>query len=73
MPRQGWLYLSVNHLCFYSFLFGKEIKIIIKWADIKVSFLRKCIVSQKHLPQLLTATRAKEYRFVSRIYYRDNT
>lgn len=36
-PRQGWIYLSVNHLCFYSNIFGNEIKLIIKWADIKVS------------------------------------
>ncbi|CAG2161932.1 unnamed protein product [Oppiella nova] len=35
LPRQGWLYLSVNHLCFYSYLFGKELKLIIKWIDIK--------------------------------------
>ncbi|CAG2100341.1 unnamed protein product [Medioppia subpectinata] len=35
LPRQGWLYLSVNHLCFYSYLFGKELKLIIKWVDIK--------------------------------------
>ena len=39
LPRQGWLYLSVNHLCFYSYLFGKEMKLIIKWIDIKVCFL----------------------------------
>ncbi|XP_004704394.2 TBC1 domain family member 8 [Echinops telfairi] len=34
VPRQGWLYLSINHLCFYSFFLGKELKLIIPWADI---------------------------------------
>ncbi|XP_060086343.1 TBC1 domain family member 9-like [Ylistrum balloti] len=34
MPRQGWMYLSVNHLCFYSFLLGREDKVIIRWTDI---------------------------------------
>jgi len=24
VPRQGWVYLSINHLCFYSFLMGRE-------------------------------------------------
>ncbi|OTF78496.1 hypothetical protein BLA29_009319, partial [Euroglyphus maynei] len=35
-PRQGWLYISINYLCFYSYIFGNEIKIIIKWVDVKV-------------------------------------
>ncbi|XP_066586469.1 TBC1 domain family member 9 isoform X2 [Prorops nasuta] len=34
IPRQGWLYLSVNHLCFYSYILSKETKLIIRWADI---------------------------------------
>jgi len=34
IPRQGWLYLSVGHLCFYSYLLGKEIKIILRWTDV---------------------------------------
>ncbi|CAH1786340.1 unnamed protein product [Owenia fusiformis] len=34
VPRQGWLYLSVNHACFYSFLMGKEAKLIIRWTDV---------------------------------------
>ena len=38
-PRQGWLYLSVNHLCFYSYLFGNELKLVVKWVDIRVSSL----------------------------------
>ncbi|KAM9087778.1 TBC1 domain family member 9 [Megaptera novaeangliae] len=34
VPRQGWMYLSINHLCFYSFLMGREAKLVIRWADI---------------------------------------
>jgi len=34
VPRQGWMYLSVNHLCFYSFLMGKEAKLVIRWSDV---------------------------------------
>ncbi|ELT95953.1 hypothetical protein CAPTEDRAFT_186677 [Capitella teleta] len=34
VPRQGWMYLSVNHFCFYSFLMGKEAKIITRWTDV---------------------------------------
>lgn len=24
VPRQGWMYLSINHICFYSLLLGRE-------------------------------------------------
>ncbi|MBN3282924.1 TBCD9 protein, partial [Polyodon spathula] len=34
VPRQGWVYLSINHLSFYSFLLGKEAKLVIRWADV---------------------------------------
>ncbi|KAG7463614.1 hypothetical protein MATL_G00178590 [Megalops atlanticus] len=34
VPRQGWLYLSINHLAFYSFLLGKEVKMVIPWAEV---------------------------------------
>ncbi|XP_016895381.2 TBC1 domain family member 8 [Cynoglossus semilaevis] len=34
VPRQGFLYLSINHMAFYSFLLGKEVKFIIPWADV---------------------------------------
>lgn len=37
VPRQGWMYLSLNHICFYSFLMGKEAKIIIPYTDIMVN------------------------------------
>ncbi|XP_009573398.1 PREDICTED: TBC1 domain family member 9, partial [Fulmarus glacialis] len=34
VPRQGWVYLSINHLSFYSFLMGREAKLVIRWVDI---------------------------------------
>ncbi|XP_036051836.1 TBC1 domain family member 9B isoform X1 [Onychomys torridus] len=34
VPRQGWLYLTVNHLCFYSFLLGKEVSLVVQWVDV---------------------------------------
>ncbi|KAH1185896.1 hypothetical protein KIL84_018645, partial [Mauremys mutica] len=35
VPRQGWLYLSINHLCFYSFFLGKELKLLVPWVDVQ--------------------------------------
>ena len=23
LPRQGWLYVSLNHVCFYAFIMGE--------------------------------------------------
>lgn len=34
VPRQGLLYLSSNHVSFYSFLLGKEVKFVIPWAEV---------------------------------------
>jgi hypothetical protein len=34
IPRQGWMYLSVNNLCFHAYFFGNETKIVIRWADV---------------------------------------
>ncbi|CAL8069513.1 unnamed protein product [Calicophoron daubneyi] len=34
IPQQGWLYLTINHLCFYSFLLGLETKIKIPWIHV---------------------------------------
>uniref|UniRef100_A0A672NG05 TBC1 domain family member 9B n=1 Tax=Sinocyclocheilus grahami TaxID=75366 RepID=A0A672NG05_SINGR len=34
VPRQGWIYLSINHICFYSFLLGKEVSLVVQWTDV---------------------------------------
>ncbi|KAJ8049699.1 TBC1 domain family member 9 [Holothuria leucospilota] len=33
VPRQGWMYLSVNHCCFYSFMLGTESRLVIRWIE----------------------------------------
>ena len=34
LPRQGWMYLSINHFCFYSFMMGSESSVSLRWSDI---------------------------------------
>uniref|UniRef100_A0A1A8R453 TBC1 domain family member 9 n=1 Tax=Nothobranchius pienaari TaxID=704102 RepID=A0A1A8R453_9TELE len=60
VPRQGWMYLSINHLCFYSYLLGKEVKLVVRWADI--TQLEKSATLL--LPDVIkVSTRAKEHLF----------
>ncbi|XP_039606112.1 TBC1 domain family member 9 isoform X1 [Polypterus senegalus] len=60
VPRQGWLYLSINHLCFYSFLLGKEAKLVIRWADITQLEKNATLL----LPEIIkVSTRSSEHIF----------
>jgi len=34
MPLQGWLYLTVNSLAYYSFILGTETKFLVRWTDV---------------------------------------
>ncbi|XP_017136755.1 TBC1 domain family member 9 isoform X1 [Drosophila miranda] len=35
IPRQGQLYISLNHVCFYSYMLGHEVKRIIRFAELE--------------------------------------
>uniref|UniRef100_A0A672NRX8 TBC1 domain family member 9 n=1 Tax=Sinocyclocheilus grahami TaxID=75366 RepID=A0A672NRX8_SINGR len=60
VPRQGWLYLSINHLCFYSYLLGKEAKLVIRWADVTQLEKNATLL----LPDMvLVSTRCSEHVF----------
>ncbi|KAG8188646.1 hypothetical protein JTE90_026751 [Oedothorax gibbosus] len=60
LPCQGWLYLSVNHMCFHSQLFGKEIKLIIRWVDVTQIEKNDSLVFPDSISVL---TRTKKFNF----------
>ncbi|KAM4699545.1 TBC1 domain family member 8 isoform 2-T2 [Discoglossus pictus] len=60
VPRQGWLYLSINHICFYSFFLGKELKLVIPWVDIqKLERAHNVLMADI----IIVTTRGKEREF----------
>ncbi|XP_053311081.1 TBC1 domain family member 8 isoform X2 [Spea bombifrons] len=60
VPRQGWLYLSINHFSFYSFFLGKELKIVIPWVDVQ-KLERSSNVLMTDI--IIVSTRDKEREF----------
>ncbi|XP_023683452.2 TBC1 domain family member 9-like isoform X1 [Paramormyrops kingsleyae] len=60
VPRQGRLYLSINHVCFCSLLLGKEVKLVIRWADVTQLERRATML----LPDVISvSTRSEEHIF----------
>ncbi|KAL1451988.1 hypothetical protein WDU94_006309 [Cyamophila willieti] len=54
LPRPGYLYLSVNFLCFYSYMLGSEIKLVERWTNvIDLDFTRTTISVISKSNQLL--------------------
>ncbi|XP_044755659.1 TBC1 domain family member 9 isoform X1 [Coccinella septempunctata] len=60
LPRQGWIYFSLNYCCFHSYILGHHTKEIIRWSDVKE--LKK-INSMLAPDSIKIVTRDKEYYF----------
>lgn len=43
--RPGQIYLSVNHLSFYSYVFGSELKVVCRWIDVEKLELKSGLLS----------------------------
>ncbi|KAJ3401151.1 TBC1 domain member 9, partial [Chytriomyces hyalinus] len=70
--NQGWLYLSLSHICFYSFVFGMETKIIVELKDIEELHKDK---SKRGVfsDAIRIQTKNKTEHFFSNLFSRDET
>ncbi|VEN60967.1 unnamed protein product [Callosobruchus maculatus] len=60
LPRQGWMYLSMNYCCFYALILGHDTKVCVRWSDV-TSLSKKSTLVFSDSVQL--CTREKEYNF----------
>lgn len=66
IPYNGVLYLSVNHLAFYSKLLSKEVKILLKWQDITIIDRSTSIIFTEKIT-LTTKQQTYEFSMFSKI------
>lgn len=60
LPRQGWMYMSINYCCFHAFILGTDTKVCIRWSEVTELSKKNSLV----LPDAIKiATREKEYYF----------
>eukprot|EP00118_Oscarella_pearsei_P008317 m.42091 g.42091 ORF g.42091 m.42091 type:complete len:1080 (+) comp33328_c0_seq6:70-3309(+) len=59
VPRQGWIYVTVNHVAFYSFMIGKEDLVLLRWTDIGKLEKDSGVISDS----ILISSKGKEYSF----------
>ncbi|KAG5898216.1 hypothetical protein JTB14_005595 [Gonioctena quinquepunctata] len=60
LPRQGWLYLSLNYCCFHAFILGHDTKECIRWSEVTSLNKKNSLI----LPDSIQiCTREKIYNF----------
>lgn len=60
LPRQGWLYLSVNYCCFHAYILGMDTKLCIRWTEVIELSKSKSLIFPDSIK---IATRDKEHYF----------
>ncbi|KAJ3386874.1 hypothetical protein HDU92_002222 [Lobulomyces angularis] len=72
MSNQGWMYISMNYIAFYSFVFGAETKVLIELKDIQE--LHKDTSKRGVLNDAIKiVTKNKQEHHFSNLFQRDDT
>ncbi|KAJ1948969.1 GTPase activating protein (GAP), partial [Linderina macrospora] len=72
MMHQGWLYLSENYFCFYSYIFGSETKVMFQLREIKDLSKAKSMGGARDDAIEVTTKDGQNYWF-SNLFHRDET
>ncbi|KAJ8968056.1 hypothetical protein NQ314_002495 [Rhamnusium bicolor] len=60
LPRQGWMYLSINYCCFHAFILGLDTKVCIRWSEVTELSKKNSLVFPDSIQ---ISTREKDYNF----------
>ncbi|XP_050310363.1 TBC1 domain family member 9 isoform X2 [Anthonomus grandis grandis] len=60
LPRQGWMYLSINYCCFHAFILGTDTKVCIRWSEVTGLSKKNSMLFPDSIE---IVTREKEYHF----------
>ncbi|EEB11252.1 GTPase-activating protein gyp2, putative [Pediculus humanus corporis] len=69
MPLQGWLYLTVNRLCFYAYIWGKEHRVVLRWAEVTSLSKTSALV----LPDSIKVTTINEEHYFTVLLHKSET
>ena len=61
--RPGQIYLSINHISFYSYFLGSELKLVFRWIDVEKIELKTTLVAYAVKEWIKT----KDTKFESRL------
>ncbi|KAJ3127151.1 hypothetical protein HK098_006699 [Nowakowskiella sp. JEL0407] len=70
--NQGWLYISINYVCFYSFVLGAETKVAVELKDIE-EVQKDTSKRGVFADAIKIVTRNKTEHFFSNLFQRDET
>ena len=61
--RPGQIYLSINHISFYSYFLGSELKLVFRWIDVEKIELKTTLVAYAVKEWIITKGRKFESRY----------
>ncbi|KAK6638132.1 hypothetical protein RUM44_008557 [Polyplax serrata] len=69
IPLQGWLYLTVNRLCFYAYILGKEYRVVLRWAEVTSLSKTSALV----LPESIKITTVDQEHYFTVLLHKSET